>query len=373
MSKFSKAINKNTGKALGAISPFPGLGIAAGSVADNNSNGSGPGQSYSPGGSGNIGTYEEVYNRDASKSDPNHGVYAWGDDLNRTYQLAYNSFKELFGRAPTQGEFNQAMGAFQGANSAITGRAYLANLQQQYKQNPLLDPSNPQANRNPQDVQGDVQSQFKTILGRDATPDELQHFSQAIQSGQTDAYGLSSFLKTQPEYTNAQDQQFRSGLNDELAGYDNKEFGRQKNDIYSDYASRGLGGSSSLDFALTDLMGKLSENRSKYLSGLSAQQYGGNKDLAIGGYKNTLDQLYNANQQQRQGQNQYAQSLIDRGFAGADYGQQQRDYNNAMNSQRGYDNTLHTGDWINLGLGAANTGAQMYGASQYGYLNRRGG
>lgn len=312
---------------------------------------------------GTVDRYGEVYGRESSQTDPNRGVYAWGDDANRTYQLAYNSFKELFGRAPTQNEFNSAMGAFQGANSAINGRAYLAQLQNQYKQNPFLDPSNPQANRNPQDIQGEIAGQFRTILGRDATADELQHFSQAIQSGQTDAYGISSFLKQQPEYTNAQDKQFRSGLNDELAGYDQQSFDRQKNDVYSDYASRGLGQSSSLDYALTDLMGKLSENRGKYLSGLSAQQYGGNKDLAIGGYKNTLDQLYNQNQQQRGQNSQYAQSLIDRGFQGQEYGQQMRDYGQ-MNQR---DSTLRTGDWINLGLGAANTAAQAYG--NYSYLN----
>jgi hypothetical protein len=366
MSRFSHAVKHVN--PVAAVSPLAGGYLTALQNTQGGGQSSGGNSLPVSGPEGDIKRYEEVYNRPASQTDPNRGVYAWGDDANRTYQLAYNSFHNLFGRAPTQGEFSQAMGAFQGANSQITGNAYLANLQQQYQQNPTLDPSNPNnsANKNVGDITGNVQQQFKTILGRAATQDELQHFTEAIRSNQTDAYGLSSFLKQQPEYQNAQDTQFRSGLNSELAGYDQKAFDRQKQDVMSDYASRGFGGSSSLDYALTDLMGKLAENRGKYLAGVSSQQYGGNKDLAVGNYKNTVDQFYNNYQQNRQGQNAYGQSLIDRGFQGADYGQQMRDYNNSINSQRGYNNTLHGPDWINLGLNAVGTGAKMYGASQMG-------
>lgn len=316
------------------------------------------------GAEGDVSRYEEVYNRPGS--DSNHGVYAWGDDANRTYQLAYNSFKQMFGRPPTQNEFAQVMGAFQGANSRITGNAYLAQLQQQYQANPALDPSSSTniANRKPEDISKNVSQQFQTILGRDATPDELQHFTEAIRSNQTDTYGLSAFLKQQPEYTNAQDKQFRGGLNDELAGYDQKAFDRMKGDVMQDYASRGINNSPSLDYALTDLMGKLAENRGKYLASISTAQYGGNKDLAVGGYRNTLDQMYANNQSQRQGNMAYGQDLINRGFAGADYGQQMRDYMNQMNSNRGYNNTLHTPDYIGLGLNVVNAGTKAYG-----YLN----
>lgn len=315
---------------------------------------------------GTLSRYEEVSNRPGYAGD----WRVWGDDANRTYQMAYDSFKQMFGRAPTQNEFSMAMGAFQGPNSQITGRSYLANLQQQYQQNPLLDPSNPRhtTRQDPNAIGQSVQQQFQSILGRQATKEELDHFTEAIRSNQIDGYGLSSFLKQQPEYTNAQDKTFRGGLNDELAGYDQTAFNRSKGDILSEYASRGITQSPSLDFALTDMMGKLAEKRNQFLSGVSAQQYGGNKDLAVGNYKNTLDQFYNESQGRRQGQREYGQSLIERGFAGADYGQQMRDYMNQMNSERSARNTLHGSDWINLGMQAANAGAQAY--TGFAYLNK---
>lgn len=319
---------------------------------------------------GEFNRYEEVYNRPSSGSDPNRGVYAWGDDTNRTYQLAYNSFRSLFGRNPTQGEFNQIMGAFQGPNSAITGRAYLSQLQQQYQANPFLDPSNPRysGNQNPNEISNNVAQQFKTILGRDATKEELEHFTEAIRSNQTDAYGLSSFLKMQPEYTNAQDKQFRGGLNAELEGYDQQAFGRMKNDVYADYNARGLGQSSALDYAMTDLMGKIAENRGKFLSQLSANQYGGNKELATNNYRGVLDDFATQNAERRRASMGYGNELLNRGFEGADYGIQMRDYNNMMNSREKRNRTLHGEDWLNFGLSAANAGMNAFG-----YLGGQGG
>ncbi len=327
---------------------------------------------------GDVGRYAEVYNRPGVQtSDPNKGVYLWGDDANRTAQDAYNAFLTVMGRDPNQVEFSQIMGAFQGPNSAVNGRAYLAQLKQEEERNPqnpngVYNPNNP--NNRLGQYHSAVATQFQQILGRAPTSDELNHFAAALATNQTDTYGLSSFLKQMPEYTNAQDKQFRSGVNDELAGYDEKAFGRMKGDIYADYASRGInvGGNPSLDFALTDLMGKIAENRQKYLTTLSASQYGGNKELATGNYRNVLDQMYQQNQSQRQGNSAYGQQLLNQGWQGADYGYQMRDYNNMMNPSGR--NTLHTGDWINLGLGAANTGAKAYGAAQgggnpYGYLN----
>lgn len=360
MSRLSKNFKK---VAATAISPLGGSFLwSQGS--------SGPGQAYNPGGPGDIGTYEEVWNRPESSQDPNRGVYAWGDDANRTYQLAYNSFRQMFNRAPTQNEFSQIMGAFQGPNSAINGRAYLANLQQMYQQNPHLDPSNVSK---PDDVRNSVNQQFQSILGRAPTQDEAEHFAQAISSGQTDAYGLGSFLKQMPEYTNAQDKQFREGLSSELQGYDEKAFNRMKGDVISAYGANGMAAgldqngrslSPSLDYALTDMMGKIAENRGNYLAQLSASQYGGNKDLAIGNYQNTLNDMYSRNQSQRQNQMNYANQLTGQGFQGADYGQQMRDYMNYQNSQQ--NRPFNSRDWTQAGLGLAGTGIQ----AGFSYLGR---
>src|SRR5687767_13926630 len=128
-------LKKNLGKVGGSV--FGGVpGGVAGAFGDASNNGSGPGQAPTPSNSyTDMSRYEQVYNR------PGYDMnqFVWGRDDERTYQDAYNAFRQLFGRAPSQNEWFQLQSAFQGPNSATIGRGYLANLQQQYKQNPSLD------------------------------------------------------------------------------------------------------------------------------------------------------------------------------------------------------------------------------------------
>lgn len=277
-------------------------------------------------------------------------------------QSAYDEMVSALGREPTTDEYSQLVQAFQGPNWAVNGRAAVSQYAQQIKS----DPNNPNSPANPHNAgyqdylapyTGSVSEQYQSILGRAPTSDELQHFSSILASGQSDAYGLQNYLKQLPEYTNAQDAQFRTGLNDELAGYDQKAFGREKNDIMADYARRGfgVGNSPSLDYALTDLMGKIAENRGGFLANLSAQQYGGNKQLAVGNYQNSLNQMYDQNQANRQRQNQLTDSYMNRGYEGADYLTQKNDYMNYLNSQKKRGNP-----WGQLIGGAIGAGAGAY-------------
>jgi hypothetical protein len=295
------------------------------------------------------GSFEGAYNNILNSFTPDQLIKRYGsvtkDQLNtpldQLQKQMYDSFNSQFGRAPTTSEWNQITPAFQGPNGLMNGRAALANLQQQYKSNPQLDPQSSFNQQKPEDISGSVNQQFQSILGRPPTSDEAAHFAEAIKTGQIDAYGLSSFLKQQPEYTNAQDKTFREGLNTELQNYDTQEFNREKGDVISAYGANGMQAgfdvngkslSPSLDYALTDMMGKIASNRSAYLANLSAQQYGGNKDLAIGNYQNTLGQMYNQNQQNNQYQRQYGQQLLNQGFQGADYNTQKNDFMNYANS-----------------------------------------
>lgn len=256
------------------------------------------------------------------------------NDLNTNFNI-YKSANQYLGREITPGELAQAVPAFGGPDGAKNGNAFLANLAQQYRSNPALDPGSKQNTQKPADVSGSVQQQFQSVLGRAPTQDELTHFTQAIQSNQTDAYGLGNFLKQMPEYTNAQDTQFRGGLNTELQNYDTQEFGRERKDIEADYARRGInaGASPSLDYALTDLMGKIAQNRSAYLASLSSSQYGGNKDLAIGNYQNSLNQMYGQQQGNLQNSQNMSNALMQRGWQGQDYRAQMNDYMQYLNSQ----------------------------------------
>jgi hypothetical protein len=347
---------------------------------------------YTPGyNSNDAGSWERAWNSYLQRLTPDQLIKRYQSaDPNQIasaqdkagYQ-AYQAFKNLFGRDPNTAEYSQILPAFQGPNGQLNGNAFLANLQQQYKANPTLDPNSQINTQKPGDIQGQVSQQFKAILGRAPTQDELAHFTQAIQTNQTDAYGLGNFLKQMPEYTNAQDTQFRQGLNTELQNYDVQEFNREKTGLMADYMSRGMnpGTSPSLDYALTDLMGRIAQNRSQYLAGLSAQQYGGNKDLAIGNYQNTLDQMYNQNQQQRQNTMAYGKQLLDQGYQGADYQTQMKDFQNFMSNNRGGSyNPMYgaIGGLVGAGLGSfggpmgASAGYQIGSGlgNSYGYLNR---
>lgn len=398
-------ISKHKGSIINSVTPQSGFGLIHA-----NDPGSGAGATTQPGGSGNVmwepGWQNFFSGAYGNNAEANYSAYINSltpEQLLKRYQnanqgdvgtqggilgtqdannfQAYSTFKSLFGRVPTQGELSQIIPAFQGPNGHINGQAFLANLQQQYQSNPNLDPNKAIKT---EDAQGSVSQQFKSILGRDATADELSHFTQAIQSGQVDAYGLGSFLKQMPEYTNAQDKSFRGSLNEELTGYDTQAFNRQRKDVEADYARRGInaGSSPSLDYALTDLMGKIAENRGSYLASLSSAQYGGNKDLAIGNYKNSLDQMYTQNQQRTQGQTAYGNALMDRGFQGADYQTQMNDFMSYLNQNKGRRgaNPLYgaAGGLVGGGIGAffggapgAQAGYQMgSGAGNgFGYLN----
>jgi hypothetical protein len=325
---------------------------------------------------------------EAGTTDAGNFVRQIYGDSDRLQQSAYDEMKSKLGRAPTSSEYSQLLQAFQGPNGLVNGRAAVSQYFDQIQKDPTnpnspLNPQNPGYQKTLQPHYQAVTDQFKSIMGRDATQDELTHFGGLLASGQTDAYGLQNFLKQQPEYTNAQDQQFRSGLNDELSGYDTKEFGREKGDIMADYARRGFGTgtSPSLDYALTDLMGKLAENRSAYLSTLSAQQYGNNKSVATGNYQNSLNQMYDQNQQNRQRQNSLTDYYTQRGNEGADYMTQMNDYLKYQNQNKGSSyNPLYgaAGGVLGAGIGAAypalgpQAGFAAGGAAgnAFGYLNR---
>lgn len=319
---------------------------------------------YTPGyNSKDNGSFERNYNQALSNLTPDQLIQRYTANLgNGAYQTqqdqagyqAYQSFNSLFGRAPTSSEFSQILPAFLGPNGNINGNAALSNLQQQYKQNPNLNPTSPANNQKPADIQGQVTQQFQSILGRAPTADELAHFTNAIQSNQTDAYGLGNFLKQMPEYTNAQDTQFRNSLNDTLQNYDTTEFNREKGSVMADYAARGFapGASPSLDYALTDLMGKIANNRSAYLANLSASQYGGNKDLAVGNYQNSLNQMYSQNQNNLQNNYAYGQQLMNQGFQGGNYNYQMNQLMNYMNNQP-KPNSPNAFDYLNAGANVA--------------------
>lgn len=258
---------------------------------------------------------------------------------------AYKSFEAIMGRPPDANEFAQIVPIFQQADGQKYGNAWLAQYKQQYD----ADPRNQVKNAGK--YAGELNQQFKSMLGRDATQEEINHFGSLMATGNVNAYQLQDFLRGTPEYQQAQDKQFRSGVSQELEQSDARYFDRAKQGLLSHFMQQGTGGSSALDSALADMMGQIAEKRQGFLTNLSAQQYGQNKDLALGNYQQSRDQYFNE-QSYRRGQSQREQDYY-RGRSDnlTDYNRQMSDYMNYMNSQGGRRGS-NTGQMIGGLLGA---------------------
>ena len=313
-----------------------------------------------------IDRYREVLQRPEVQGDANRAALLWdsqGRSNDWAGQNVYGNFVRMVGREPTEQELAQFIPIYQGSYNQ--GNAALANFAQYESQRPEnLQKKAPQ-------YADQVNQQFQGMLGRQATPEEINHFGGLLASGNTDAYQLQDFLRGTTEFQGAEDKKFRGGLASELEGYDTSFFNKAKENVISRFGDTGglQNRSSALDFALTDLMGQIAEKRGSYLANLSSQQYGGNKDLALGNYRGAQDQYLNEMNQRRG--NSYNQFLGNQNRANeiGDYYRQAEDY---RQSQQGRD-ALHTRDWINLGLYAGNTTAQAYVASQTGGASMGGG
>lgn len=277
-------------------------------------------------------------------------MYATGLDVSNA--AAYNNFKSIVGRAPTASELAQALPIFQQANGVTLGNAWLS----QYKQQLLQNPNDPLNKDKSGTFSDSINQTFKTMLGRNATQDELNHFGGLLATGNTDQYQLQDFLRGTPEYQSSQDKQFRNDLSGQLQENDLKFYDRAKQGVISQFMQNGTGNSSALDSALTDLMGQVSQQRDSYLAQLSAQQYGGNKNLALGNYQNTQNQFLDNQNMSRQNSMNQMSYLTGRSNELSDYNRQMQDYMNFYNSQKP-NNMLN---YINTGLNTVNTGVNLY-------------
>ncbi len=273
---------------------------------------------------------------------------------------ALKSFRSIMGRDPNANEYTQILPIFQQADGQKYGNAWLAQYKQQYDQNP--------ANRvgeagkySPQ-----INQTFQSMLGREATQDEINHFGSLLATGNVDAYQLQDFLRGTPEYQQGQDKTFRSGLSRELEDSDSRFFDRSKQSVISKFMQNGTYGSSALDSALTDLMGQIAEKRSGFLSNLSASQYGANKELALGNYNNAREQYFGEqayNRGQANKQQDYYQGRSDNL---TDYNRQMQDYMSYLNSNGGGKSKAPwgqvAGGLIGAGIGATFGGPAGAGA-----------
>lgn len=270
-------------------------------------------------------------------------------------QYITQAFLQYLGRGPTDteiGMFGPSFGADPNIpdSDKVAGFAAIA----QYATDQANLPANVRKKYTEQagEYSGDVQGLFQDLMNRGATESELQHFGMLLASGEVDPYELRSFLEQTTEYQTAQDKAFRESLGEELTDLDTKAFGRQKEDVISRYAKMGRTGSSSLDFALTDLMGKIAEQRQGWLANLSASQYGSNKETAKSSYANLLNEM-----QTNQQRNWNLQDITrNRGWEVSDYNRQMSDWLRALEKQ-GQTSWI---DSLNTGLQMANSAANIF-------------
>lgn len=238
----------------------------------------------------------------------------------------YQAGQEFLGRDLTQSEYAQLAPAWQADKT--TGRAALAQYADAYKKTPEYLKT--QAGK----YSGDVNTVFNDLMKRGATQGELDHFGQMLATGETDLYELSQYVQSLPEFQTAADQRFRTGLADELQGYDTQFFKKTSPEILDQYAKAGIQNSSALDYAMTDLMGNIAAKRGEYLAGLSSQQYGGNKAAAREDYLASLNNYLGNQGLERERAWGLQDYYNKRGDERADYTLQKNDYMNYLNSMK---------------------------------------
>jgi hypothetical protein len=313
--------------------------------------------------------YGAVYG--AQGTDPANFINQIYGDQDRLNQFAYNTFADTFGRGPTSDEFAQILPTFGGAEGRQRGAAAVSSMFDAYKQSP--DYLQTQAGN----YSDELDPVFDQLLGRDFTGSELDYYGQQLAGGRSQ-YEIEQMLRQLPEFQQAEDKKFRTGLASELEGYDTSFFNKAKENVISRSGrnNAGVGTSSALDFALTDLMGQIAEKRGQYLAGISAQQYGGNKEAARQDYTYGRDRYFEDQNFERNRRAQDEDYYRDRSDQDRDYQRQFEDMMRFQNQNRG-GGPLHTRDWIGIGLQGANAAANVYGASQYrnpyDYFNQGGG
>lgn len=267
-------------------------------------------------------------------------------DLSNYARIFQEQFNDAVGRDPTNQEYDRfyrdivaPQGSFPGGS--FPGIPQLMDLTRNFVLNSYggLASKEKQAKiaTDAQGKAGDINGVYQQLLGHGASQSELDHFGKMLASGELDPYELNQFVQQLPEYQQKQDAQFRSGLNDELGKYDQSVFDREKENVISRFSQAGRLNSPSLDYALTDLMGKISENRSNYLAQLSAQQYGGNKDSARADYQTTLSKMLEGQNYNRARTDQLSDFYRGRSNDIADYQTQRSaymDYLKAMPQQQ---------------------------------------
>ncbi len=179
---------------------------------------------------------------------------------------------------------------------------------------------------------GTVGELFKSVLGRDATSSELDHFAKLKADGTADDYTLGEALKTLPEYLEKQDSSARENLRGELSNSDQRFF----NDsvlpsIQSRFAQQGRTvDGSGFAAALGNAAKDISNERETYLAGLGREDYVNRRQQAIGTYLNNLDRTYAQQDYAKQRNDGLTDTYRNRAYELQNYDIQKRAYDDYL-------------------------------------------
>ncbi len=292
----------------------------------------------------------------------------WMDDVQKSFRNIdiYKNAKELLGRDITEKEFAQIAPRFgvPGSTKDLeTGRAYLAELAGQEAKSPET-----LAKKAPQ-YSGQVNEQFKTLLGRDATANESDYYGRLLATGELSPYEIEQYVKSGQEYQGTADKKFREELSGELGGYRKEAWGDATEQILSRFAkTTGPHRSSGLDDAVARAAGDLQGQTEQYLTGISASQYGGNKANARSDYQTMLNEYLSGQKYNTQRSDAYTDYLTSRADQSVDYTTQMNDYLKFLGQQPKQKSNKLQGAFAG---GAAGAGAGPWGVgigAGLGYL-----
>lgn len=273
------------------------------------------------------------------------------------------AFQEMLGRDPTREEISYyfpAMGNDPNIHDTPNMRKQIAELAMKEK-SLKEERERPERERKERESKleaelpkrkGEVNDVFQTLLQRGATDKEINYFGKMLAAGDIDPYELDLFVQQMPEFREreamaesekrtAANARSREELNTELTRYDQEYFDKEKENVISRFAQANRINSPSLDFALTDLMGKIASERSRtmaaigrddYISerGYGREDYLGNKGLLREDYLTNLGRQFGDQDYGRVRQDQLEDIYRTRGFELSDYVTQRNDYMDAM-------------------------------------------
>lgn len=210
-------------------------------------------------------------------------------------ELAYlnQDFQDLFGRAPTAVEQASLLPAYSGAEPLIPNKAGGKAAVAQYFNATENTPEKQYARQQKEyeakapEYYDAINQQFQSGLGRDATDAEKKHFGSLLASGQVDDYTVGQFISTLPEAVQKQDEAFRNNLNTTLQKQNAQYFNEQiMPGIQSAFANQGRDvRSSGFSNSIAQAAQQQNLQREGFLSNLIASQYGNSQALAQNAYQ----------------------------------------------------------------------------------------